>query len=106
LVLAALPAGPAEEVVRDAGVVDFRADTAVDFRADTARFAPPFFAPPLRAVFRAVVLRLPCRDAADFRVDLPAERAPPRAVLRADDLDRLLDDALRLAMSVILVYLP
>jgi hypothetical protein len=29
-----------------------------------------------------------------------AFRAPPRAVLRTDDLDRLLDDALRLAMSV------
>jgi hypothetical protein len=61
-----------------------------------------FFAAPARAVLRAVVLRpaaclAPCR--AGFRVDFPAERAPPRAVLRADDLDRLLDDALRLAMS-------
>ena len=50
---------------------------------------------------RAVPLVDPCRDrdAVDVRVDLPAFRAPPRAVLRADDLDRLLDDALRLAMS-------
>ena len=54
---------------------------------------------------RAADLRPPALApwrAAGFRVDFPAERAPPRAVLRADDLDRLLDDALRLAMSVIL----
>lgn len=100
MVLAAPVARRAEEVLRDAGV------RAVDFCLDAARLAAVFFAPPLRAVLRAVVLRPPCRVAADFRVDLPAERAPPRAVLRADDLDRLLDDALRLAMSVILVYLP
>jgi hypothetical protein len=52
-----------------------------------------------RAVLRAVLRAALGRDAADLRVDLPAGRAPPRPVLRADDLDRLLDDALRFAMS-------
>jgi hypothetical protein len=89
-----LDARRAVEVVRepDCGGAFFLADTVL---------AAVFFAPlraVLRAALRAVVLRPPCRDAADFRVDLPAERAPPRAVLRADDFDRLLDDALRLAM--------
>jgi hypothetical protein len=93
-------------------VVAFRAPPCVvGFRAEAFR-ARVFFAAP----FPDEVLRLPwlepCRVVRleavrdDFPVDLPAFRAPPRAVLRADDLDRLLDDALRLAMSVILVYLP
>ena len=69
-------------------------------------FLAGFGAAALRAVvFRAAALVAPLRAAdflppAAFRVDLPAFRAPPRAVLRTDDLDRLLDDALRLAMSV------
>jgi hypothetical protein len=52
---------------------------------------------PAAVAFLAEVFRL---VPAAFRVDLVAFRAPPRAVLRTDDLDRLLDDALRLAMSV------
>jgi hypothetical protein len=93
------------------GTAAFRPATfrAAVLRAVTFRF-DDFVVAPVRAVLRALVVRppafrAPCRPAG-FRVDFPAERAPPRAVLRADDLDRLLDDALRLAMSVILVYLP
>ena len=95
--------------VRRTGALLAVAGLRAVLRADTVPLAD-FFAAPVRVVLRAAVLRPPaCRELfrdAVFRVDLPAERAPPRAVLRADDLDRLLDDALRLAMSVILVYLP
>jgi hypothetical protein len=72
------------------------------FRAGLLR-AAVFFVPPFRAPFGAAALRL---RTADFRVDFAAFGAPPRAVLRTGDLDRLLDDALRLAMSGILADLP